>query len=179
MAFLAVFKNDESKIWILIINISNILCTIHSINKERKILQTIFVDHIYMYNFKGFETLLKDILKTCNIYIVTGIKWMKIWNWNFVSLEAKNLFDKGSSPLIGYITYSFQGAPTNFKQSLLLIFFPNQKRINWLQLQLNFDISTTNISNTTDMLKWFVSCFKHFTLDILNYNLDISDYLFL
>lgn len=123
--------------WILIINISNILnyAQLHSINKERKILQTIFVDQIYMYNLKGlqknqnFETLLKDILKTCNKYIVTGIKWMKIWNWNFVSLEAKNLFDKGSSPLIGYITYSFQGAPTNFKQSLLLIFFPNQKRI--------------------------------------------------
>lgn len=37
-----------------------------------------------MYNLKGlqknqnFETLLKDILKTCNIYIVSGIKWMKI-----------------------------------------------------------------------------------------------------
>lgn len=39
-----------------------------------------------MYNLKclqknqNFETLLKDILKTCNIpvYIVTGIKWMKI-----------------------------------------------------------------------------------------------------
>lgn len=63
-----------------------IICTIHSINKERKILQTIFVDHIYMYNLKGlqknqnFETLLKDILKTCNIYIVSGIKWMKISN---------------------------------------------------------------------------------------------------
>lgn len=106
--------------------ISNILiCTIHSINKERKILQTIFVDHIYMYNLKGlqknqnFETLLKDILKTCNIYIVTGIKWMKIWNWNFVSLEAKNLFDKVSSPLIGYL---FFPAPTNFKQSLYWYF---------------------------------------------------------
>lgn len=86
MAFLAVLKNDESKICM---NShyqyqQYIICTIHSINKERKILQTIFVDHIYMYNLKGlqknqnFETLLKDILKTCNIYIVAGIKWMKI-----------------------------------------------------------------------------------------------------
>lgn len=80
MAFLAVFKNDESKICM---NShyqyqQYIMHNMHSINKERKILQTIFVDHIYMYNFKGFETLLKDILKTCNIYIVTGIKWMKI-----------------------------------------------------------------------------------------------------
>lgn len=86
MAFLAVFKNDESKICM---NShyqyqQYIMHNIHSINKERKILQTIFVDHIYMYNLKGlqknlnFETLLKDILKTCNKYIVTGIKWMKI-----------------------------------------------------------------------------------------------------
>lgn len=84
-----------------------------------------------MYNLKGlqknqnFETLLKDILKTWNIYIVTGIKWMKIWNWNFVSLEAKNLFDKGSSPLIGYLF--FPGRTNKFWAIPFTDIFPKSK----------------------------------------------------